>query len=422
MDLPKNSDKLLKIAIFVIMAILVLRDLVGINIPSAPFAAIIIYFALFLQGNNFVSYLYFIFPLIIGIPGSYVMPVFALLCFYRIRNIKINTFVFILIFSFWEMFHFAFYTFTCDILLIIRYLSYFIIFILLLNDFSLKSEFHRMRALYFVIGCVVAMICIMLNTFIKGSQMTVDNAVRLGGYITENLDDNSIRLAMNPNDLAYFSILSISILLVLLQEKQAQSKKIYIFSLLILFIAGFLSLSRTWILVTSIILFIYFNSKTSNRKFKNALILIVLIAIIYLFAEGGKYFELYINRFTDNTVKTGGARTDIFSEYNGFLLDNPFRFLLGTGSVYYKDVCQLSDASHNSLQQIYVSYGIIGFIAFIIGYMRIICKFRNITFIYWLPVIACLLFMQSIQFLNPFFLMFPVAASLELLKAKRAKE
>ena len=422
MNVYKKTDRLLYIGVFSILAVIVLRDLIDINISSIPFAVIILYFAFLLKGNNYISYLFFIFPLVLGIPGSYVMPVLAALCLFRFKNIRKNAIAFFLIFSMLELVHFMLYSFPADFLLEVRYLSCLLIFVLVISDFSNDPSAHEKRAFFFVIGCVSAMLCIMLNTYIQSSQMGLEGSIRLGNYLTENLEETSIRLSMNPNTLAYLSVISMSISLVALQDNFFKRRKFIIFSMIVVTLAGFLTISRTWMLVVVIMFIIYLNLKTTNYKLKYFFIVIVLLLVAYLLFYGGSYVDTYLDRFTDSTVRSGGSRTNLFTMYNEFLLNNPFHLLFGTGSVYYREVCQLGDSSHNSLQQVYVSYGIIGFFIFIAAYLKLLLRLRQISLIYWLPVVVNILFMQSIQFLNPFFLMFPVAVSLELLKAKRAAE
>ena len=97
-----------------------------------------------------------------------------------------------------------------------------------------------------------------------------------------------------------------------------------------------------------------------------------------------------------------------------FLWNNPSRLIFGTGSIFYRQVCNLSHSMHNGVQQILVSYGILGFIPMLVVLIRPIIKYfkkNKFELLKLLPILAVFMFIQTIQFLNPNNLLLPYAVA-----------
>ena len=90
--------------------------------------------------------------------------------------------------------------------------------------------------------------------------------------------------------------------------------------------------------------------------------------------------------------------------------------------VHYKEVCKQRNSIHNGTQQIYVCYGSMGIIIYLVVIVifkrRYIKKSSNLRIQNFIPLFACFLFDQSIQFLLPFVLMLPFVASVLPLRLK----
>jgi hypothetical protein len=115
-------------------------------------------------------------------------------------------------------------------------------------------------------------------------------------------------------------------------------------------------------------------------------------------------------RFEQGNFDTAGNRTLLFKEYSEFMSLHSEYILTGTGAIYYKDIAQCSNSCHNAFQQIYVAYGVLGCVFFISAFfMSIHKRASSCSFMNYVPFIFAIFFIQSIQFLNPFYLMLPVA-------------
>ena len=167
-------------------------------------------------------------------------------------------------------------------------------------------------------------------------------------------------------------------------------------------------------------IFSFFANYDFKQKLKVlfAISLALLIIIPYLQQET-QIFNAFTERFEDDSMVTGTGRTDILLDYMNFLMDNPLRLLFGTGSVFYKNVCNLDHSMHNGTQQILVSYGLIGFLPMLfVLFSPVFDYFKKNKFklAKILPLITVVLFVQTIQFLNPNNLILPFAVAMLYMK------
>ena len=116
-------------------------------------------------------------------------------------------------------------------------------------------------------------------------------------------------------------------------------------------------------------------------------------------------------RFELANFATAGGRTPLFEAYNNYFLNAPlWRQLFGVGVVDYKEICGLWNSMHNGFQQVLVCLGIIGaavFVAYFLYLFWYSVKGQSPSLMNYLPLIAGLCFVQSIQLLNPWPLMMP---------------
>lgn len=409
------------VSVIIVTIMLYARDWFGVNISSMVFAVIAILLALPMAYNDFMCYLFFLFPISNGLPGSYMMPILALLWVLK-RNIRLNdgAMLFFVIIALFETVHFMGYNFKHESLMLVRYLSCFFLFVVCISDKTGK-EFHNNRALFFVFGSLVAIIGIVINTFLLGGIDAADIA-RVGDFraVDEELE-GKIMLSMNPNQMSYIANTSIAILFSLYISRFFSKKWFVVVSIIIFFIAIVLSLSRTGSIIFVLTLLFFVLFKTGKRMKNTSLIIIIVLVGVFLLSNNILLWESLMGRFADDTVSTAGNRTDIFSFYNLFLMNNPIYLIFGTGAVYYKEVTQIFSSTHNSIQQILISYGIIGIIVFLVAAIHLYKKFKGRKFFIWIPVIVVLINMQMIQFLMPFVYLYPIVAAFEIVKGAPSK-
>ena len=185
------------------------------------------------------------------------------------------------------------------------------------------------------------------------------------------------------------------------------------------FIAGALSTSRSWMIVTAVmvLLMMFYSTKSWKTVLATALCLIVVVwGIAWYLEQNPSILEGFVTRLTDGTMQTGGGRSDVLNEYWNAFSGNSRYWIMGTGVTQYKEVLGETGSVHNAFQQIVVSYGIPGASIFLIGMVCPVLKLARKELLYWIPFIVILLFVQTIQFINPYTLMFPYIISVFVLK------
>jgi O-antigen ligase len=101
----------------------------------------------------------------------------------------------------------------------------------------------------------------------------------------------------------------------------------------------------------------------------------------------------------------------LFAVYNNYLFSHVDAFLVGTGLFPMESTVKAFNVPHNGFQQVFVAYGILGFIAFIFLFYLIIKNAINkhkIDIVFYLPLIAMVAFIQTVQLLAPYELMMPI--------------
>ena len=225
--------------------------------------------------------------------------------------------------------------------------------------------------------------------------------------------DMQTHFALNANSQAFFSIVNIAILL--LGQSKLGMKRVPYYSVLITsFIAGIVSFSRTWLLlipflcIVSIIL-------TKGKK-RLTLIVSFLVLIVGFMASGfaDPIIDSFTGRFEDGSLETGSGRTEIFAHYNKLWIDDPVKILVGTGSIDYAYKSHYDHSIHNGIQQVYYCYGVLGFFCVLSVFLHYFRRTRDnrVSWLSMVPFTVCFLFDQSIQFINPHYLMFPFIASM----------
>lgn len=171
---------------------------------------------------------------------------------------------------------------------------------------------------------------------------------------------------------------------------------------------GALGVSRTFLLclVVLVIMFGLFarggEGKTSYARY--FLFFIIIMTLAYILMNTSYLYNAYNYRMTNESLETMNGRTTTLFLYNDWLLDHPLYLIFGTGAVYYGQVVHAGIAVHNGLQQILVSYGLIGIFFFIFITVRAIKRcYKKGNPVCLIPFAMAFIFKQSGQLLYPSF-------------------
>lgn len=421
----KEKDKrILKLFMWGLATMLILRDVAVVSISKYIFMAFSVLLMMYVGYETLVYMLCFTLPLVCGLPGTYIMP--CALVLLMIKRGKVNAWQIILVVfvMFMEIMAAVWYP-KINWAYIVQYISFAGIMLFLIQE-------DREQDWLFCVQLYLYGVCLLCSVIMTTGLMTAPEnwlelfakgQFRFGNTQMAELDGMALKL--NANSLAYYSITGINCGIYLAEKSKGSRRVINILIACVTFIAGFMTSSRSWVLVASICLILYMFSKaTSPKKFiaASAAFALIIYAFFVVVSRNPELLEGIYERFSRDDLDTGNGRIDIFIAYMEAFVNTPRFLLMGTGVTQYKAMTGIYNSFHTGLQQILVSLGIVGSVIFMAGLIRpIIIALRNgrkkRKMVDWLPFVGIVLFTQTIQFLNPTMLMLPYIIGIYALKA-----
>lgn len=397
----KTSKKILDGTILFLGFLLVMRDIMHIPINKFMLVAVAGFGGFFMNIFNLVSLISFLVPLSCGIPGNYIFMVLTLLYVFKRPVLS----AYHVVFSFIVIAQEILLSFLAPSSNMIELMAYcFKIFLTFGIIFDDRDEHIREHLIAFVIGVTFLLVMILAITLqLVDAEKIMSGEFRLGETKIKGM--TSIQLGTNSNTIGFYSLLAVSVCLILMKFTH-EFKWIYIPVIAINIFIGFFSVSRSYIIFLALILiyYVFTSYKMTIRSTVTMIIAIVAFSffIVYIY-ENTEIFEAYKLRFEDSTAETGGGRTNIFKLYYDWQTNNAFYLLFGAGALNHASLSGFA-SPHNALQQLLVSYGIIGFIVMIavLGFcVNQSTKGIKKPKLVYMPFIATVLFLQTLQFLYP---------------------
>lgn len=407
------------------MALLFIRDVGNIGLSKWVFLSLATLVFLLYNINYIAIFVCFLIPLISGIPNSYVFSVGLLI--FILKNLPwlaLKRYILVLIMIFTvELLSFIYGGFSVGGYL--RFIAPLLfISILIFNDGD-DLDYGKMLV-YFVAAAIGAQILIILQTIsVSGLDSLMTSGVRLGNTADLLLEDG-MRISFDPNGLGLLSIMTISILLIFLSRNRLYKVKTTIIALLIfeLFV-GSMAVSRSFVILLSIVVVIYWLSiaKSMTGFFKGLVRIAIFTIMIYgtlnHYVPG--VFESYSERFARQDIS--GGRVEIAASYFNVMAQHPERLFLGVGLQDYRIKYDVGADSHNGVQEVLITWGVIGlllvclFIYFIYKHGWSEVPKSDWSVIYLLPFFVLIVGVQAGQFFSssvyPMYLL-PIYAAMRL--------
>ena len=408
------NNKGLVISVLLTSILIFVRDVMGVNINQYLLFVLMSIFFVSLKKNSSTLYMAYTCGIITGINGYILLVAIISIILKDIDYLKKNkSFVFLSVFILlWECFNsFSYYPLTQfgQILLYFGYLLIFFYYVMIDKD---KKE-NKQVILFYCIGLSVTLMIICVGVLRNPLNLVFEGEGEVRAAMGFSGDSTSTHFVANANNLAYFSIVLFA-LLISLKKQVCSSNIIFWFLLIIAILAGILSRSRTWILLTTILVLVEFISRKGMEKIYFILSGVLLVSIaFYLFSDFvNPAIDGFLSRLVLDNMRTAGNRTVLMKEYFDYMSRHFEYMISGTGAIYYKEITNCSNSCHNAFQQVYIAYGILGCIFFLAVIIKSIANHHPSSNIFnYLPFLFALLFIQSIQLLNPFHLMIPLAVS-----------
>lgn len=422
--MTKKDRWLLFIMVAGLSGMLILRDINGISISKFIYFGFAVACMAIVNYQALLDMICFILPLMCGLPGTYIMPCAVALLLLKGNKVKPVQVIPVLIILVMEMFAALWYP-SFQLAAIVQYVSFAGIMVFLIHD---DTEIDALQCIkMYVCGllllCAVILVSTLMDAPSNWMRLFAAGKFRFGDVHAGGL---AMQLSLNANSLAYYSLTGITCGALLMEKAKGKNKLWYIIFIMFFAVTGFLTVSRSWLLVLGICLLLYVISKLHKPKHFLILLLVlvaIFVAVRYYFKQNPEMLASFTSRFDDVTEDGGGGRTQIFKKYMQIYLDDIRLMLFGTGVTQYNEVAGTAGAIHNGTQQILVSCGLGGFIFYMIVFITAVLKAKRsekIPMVYWLPLISVVAFVQTIQFLNPMMLMLPFIIGIYALKAGAA--
>ncbi len=412
-----NSSILTIFTIAILGIVIYVGNIMTVNTSKITDAICLVAFTV-MPIQSIICAICFLIPLHSGITGLYIYGYAVLMILVKSKKYDFKILIPLLVIILYEIIMMAVIGLNQINLIIVYTLAIFLLLYMAnTDDISPKPA-----CISYVCGTVVLLLCIFTTAVQNNSlELVLSGVVRIGKYEGAGDVTNVAIVTENANAMAYYAIVAIAIALTCLKNVKLGGKILLITAIVFLTIISLFTVSRTFIIILTILLvlaLIFSRNFKQKIKYVIGVVLVLVIVIPYLQQET-QIFDAFLMRFEEDNMATATGRTNIFWEYMQFLWDNPLRLIFGTGSVFYRQVCDLSHSMHNGVQQILVSYGILGFIPMLIVFISPILnhfKKNKFTFNKLLPVLAVVMFIQTIQFLNPTNLMLPYAIAILCMK------
>lgn len=407
--------------------LLILRDVFGVEISKFIYLGYTVAFLAIAQYRTMVYMICFILPLVCGLPGTYIMPCALALLFIKRGHANLWQIGMLLFVAVMEVFASFWYP-TFSIPAIVQYVSFAGVMFFLIHD---KTELDYLQCVKMYMFGVNVLCAVIITTGLMTApsdwlDLFAKGAFRFGETQMEELI--GMKLALNANSLAYYSITGMCCGILLTGKAKGKERLLYFALTVLTTVAGFLTVSRSWLLVAAICLFLYILSKVRNPKRFMALIFVMAVMLVgayLLFGGTTEFLEAFVTRLNDDTTKTGGGRIEVFMEYMDILLSDGRIFFFGTGVTQYRVFLEQATSMHNGTQQILICCGLIGFVSYVIVLGKPVFDLHKTgkrEMVYWLPLIGVVLFVQTIQFLGPPMLMLPYIIAVYATKVSSSQQ
>ncbi|MBQ3504701.1 MAG: hypothetical protein IJA75_08365 [Oscillospiraceae bacterium] len=410
-----SLNKVVIITVICLLSILLIsRDIFYVSINKYIYLGVCTVGILLTNKKAFMQLMSFFFPLMCGLPGTYVLlvAVSRYILFEGVNRKTILYFLFVFIF---EMIALLWYTAGLDANIIHQILALCVLFIMLHNHEGV--DYYGCIRMYWLGTILVAAVIVcstLMNAPANWLSLLAKGWFRFGSDALEGIQTMTLRL--NANTLAYYCLVSTMFGLIMINREKGIKRFVVLAGTIFLILSGLLTVSRSWILITGGCLGLYLLSQIKNIRYIFASVAMVLLlgfAGTKLVEQMPELLTGITTRITDATMDGAGGRFENAASYLEAMSESIRVSLIGAGATYHNETLKMGVAPHNGTIQVLVSYGVIGSALFFYGILSPLQK-REVSkspLLYWLPFIGCVLFVQTLQFINPPYLIYPYILS-----------
>ncbi len=393
------------------LILLVLKDFVGISVPSILFTLVWIMIILFCNASvggafSIAGVICFASTISITIPSFFYMVIFLL----RKRQISTINSIFIISFivAVIELVRFCLvpgesfnvYVNTMTVVL----LTGTIISGILSGDVDATTCLKFYLALFMFLSVDIIWATAKAVGSISG---IINGSFRIGQVDLIDSDVEGL-LGMNSNGIALLAMAAAAIIL-LLFNKRKLSLLWSIIGIIFSAFVGFLTVSKTFILVFAgmfLLYLIWCIFKGDGKKSTPIIALVVSVLAVAILLQTN-IVKNVLDRFSSSDLTTG--RIDVAKEYLDLMSKDLFGTIFGLGLQNITIKSGFVHVPHNAILEIFVCFGITGLILFSIYFVSLFKmnkayrknnNLRKANFVNYLPIIVYFVFIQSLQFMR----------------------
>lgn len=268
-----------------------------------------------------------------------------------------------------------------------------IMFITIMHLYNTPTGYSVQKGItYFIYGSLIYAI----GTILINVNTAIDYSNRSGGLGE-----------LDPNTYGLYALFTVSVIIHHLLTRYMKKKHIilYVLFIAVIYISGFMTLSKTFIILSVFMLLSFL--LLSVRNIKKSLTLCFLITVGTSVLINIPYIadlsDSLIYRFgmAENIDELTTGRSESVKMYISYLDENIKALFFGEGLYSYFNLFDIRP--HNSTLELIISWGIIGTILFCTMYFRAAHvywiknnNFKKIKLINIVPIMILLVFMQSL--------------------------
>ena len=235
----------------------------------------------------------------------------------------------------------------------------------------------------------------------------ISNGIRFGNLAEKG--EHLVSLYDNENNIALFSLIAVMACVAELWKSGNGERKVLLYVLLLSSsFFGFMTLSKAYLFSYLFLGMLIFTKilRQSNTSILRKFMIFCSSIALSVFAYIEIFSDIINNIFIRiDTTEISTGRIDIFNSYNQYILDNMEVFLFGIGIQNPTEKTGIWNSMHNGIQQVYVSFGIVGLVLFIILIYSLLKKANiyrkcKISLINTIVFFALFIYTQSIQFMS----------------------
>lgn len=319
------------IAIVILTSLILGRDLINISVPFIVFTAIVILGGLFTDSNGRLVVISYLLPFCRALPYSEMLLVvlgIELLCSIKKKKIHIKLYFPILGIIIIELLDYLrFDIFSNEIIYLVLYMIYATYVI----DQKIAEEQEGKIAIAFSMGSIIAVISVVIREVSElGMNYITVYGVRFGSETNGRMVTN-----FNSNELGMYCAVAASFMII---EYLHNKKKINIVLGVIVSLLGFVSISRTYLIIIFMIWFYYIVKQLKSLR-GIILTITMLIVTIYLFNRFLPDFtawimEYYAKRNKQSSIDGFGGRAGIMSTLFSYYFASIWSILFGYSEMY----------------------------------------------------------------------------------------